>query len=133
MADMVRKMQPEKALVILQFTPKAASGDLSKAIETAIANAKQQGLSSEQVFIKSLEINEGPKMRRSRAGTRGRSKPYKKRMSHIKIVLTDQIMQKEENKVNKLDKKERRQKAVVLDDSADKAEVTEQDKTESVQ
>lgn len=89
LADMVRAMDPEKALEALRFTNKATAEDLSKAIQTVLANAKQKGM--EKVIFESLEINEGPKMRRFRAGARGRVKPYKRRMSHIKIVLSDNL------------------------------------------
>ena len=84
-ADMVRTLNPEQALEALQFSPQAAARDLSKAIKTALANAKVKGI-NEAVF-KTIEINEGPIMKRFMAGTRGRAKPYTKRMSHIKIVL----------------------------------------------
>lgn len=87
---MIRKMTPSKAVLTLEFTQKYASVDLSKAIKTALANAKQQGLSEEALTFKKIEINEGPKLKRFRAGTRGRAKPYVKRQSHIKIVLTDE-------------------------------------------
>ncbi len=89
--DMVRKMEPAKALNILRVTPKLAAKDLEKALQTVLANAKQQGLDIEKVNFKKIEINESMKMRRFRAGTRGRVKPYKKRMSHIKIVLSDEL------------------------------------------
>lgn len=87
-ADMIRKMSPEQALLTLQFTPRAAALDLAKAIKTAMANSQDKtGLD-----FKKIEINEGVKMRRNRIGTagRGRSRPYKKRFSHIHIVLTDE-------------------------------------------
>ena len=86
---MVRKMQPGRALDILRVTPKYAASDLIKAIETVLANAKSKGMDVEKVTFKKLEIDESMKMRRFRAGTRGRAKPYKKRMSHIKIVISD--------------------------------------------
>lgn len=87
-ADMIRKMTPARALETLVFTNRAAALSLSKAIKTAIANTGK-----DDVVFKSLEINEAMKMRRNRVGTagRGRSRPYKKRWSHIKIVLTDDV------------------------------------------
>jgi len=91
-ADMVRKMEPVKALEILSFTPKAAAKDLFKAIQVALANSKQKGLDLEKAIFKNLEINESTKMKRFRAGTRGRVKPFKKRMAHIKIVLSDELV-----------------------------------------
>jgi large subunit ribosomal protein L22 len=89
-ADMVRKMLPSQALNILQATPKMAAQDLEKALSTVLANAKQQGLDASKLTFSKIEVNESMKMRRFRSGTRGRVKPYKKRMSHIKIVLTDE-------------------------------------------
>lgn len=90
-ADMVRKMQPNRALEVLKITPKDAALDLAKAIETVLANAKQSGLDSQSVSFKVLEVNESLKMRRFRAGTRGRVRPFKRRMAHIKIVVSDEI------------------------------------------
>lgn len=87
-ADMVRKMDPYHALDILQFTNKAAATPLAKAIKTVIANASRK----EGLTFKSIEVNEGLKLKRYRVGTAGagRGRPYKKRMSQIKIVLTDE-------------------------------------------
>ncbi|MDP3974234.1 MAG: 50S ribosomal protein L22 [Candidatus Daviesbacteria bacterium] len=89
-ADMVRKMKPEEAIDILAITPKASAQTLQYALKTALANAKQKGMDLQNINVKSLEINESMKMKRFRAGTRGRIKPYAKRMSHIKIVLSDE-------------------------------------------
>lgn len=122
-ADMIRKMEPSKALITLDFTPKYAAKDLSTAIKTALANAKQSGLDLEKAVFKSLEINESTKMKRYRAGTRGRVKPYKRRMAHIKIVLSDEgkvISQKAENKKIKKEKGGK-QTEVVMDNSASSA------------
>ncbi len=89
-ADMVRKMSPERALETLQFTNKAAALPLAKAIKTAVANAGKV----ENLSFKKLEINEGSKLKRYRPGTagRGRGRPYKRRWSNIKVVLTDDVV-----------------------------------------
>lgn len=88
---MVRKMGPRQALNSLRFTKKSAASPLSKAISTALANARQQKVDEEILVFKSMEINEGPRMRRFRAQARGRANPFKRRMSHIKIVLSDEL------------------------------------------
>lgn len=101
-ADMVRSMKPVEALNVLKFTPKMASGDLSAAIKTALGNAKQAGGDSDRMIFKSIEINEGPKMRRFRAAPRGRVRPYKRRMAHIRIVLSDEVrIQKDSERLRK--------------------------------
>lgn len=86
---MIRQMEPDKALDVLRVTPKYAAKDLIKALETVLANVRQTGKDVTSISFKKIEINESTKMRRFRAGTRGRAKPYKKRMAHIKIVLSD--------------------------------------------
>ncbi len=90
-ADMIRKMSPSQAVEVLEFANQAAAVPLSKAIKTALANAGK-----DDVVFKKIEINEGMKLKRYRAGTagRGRGRPYKKRWSHIKIVLTDETQVK---------------------------------------
>lgn len=103
-ADMIRKMEPDKALDILRLTPKYAAKDLVKALETVLANAKQAGIDVEKVIFKKLEIDESMKMRRFRAGTRGRVKPYKRRMAHIKIVISDQVTVDSKKQEKKEDK-----------------------------
>lgn len=90
MADMVRKMNPEQALQVLEFTNKAAAEPLAKSIKTVLANAKQLGVEIQNTSFSRIEINEGVRMKRLRAGSRGRANPYKKRTSHIKIVLSDE-------------------------------------------
>ena len=105
-ADMIRQMAPTDALRVLDVTPKYAAKDLSKALKTALANAKQQGLDESSLSFKKIEIDEGVRMKRFRAGTRGRARPYKKRMSHIKIVLADDLSSKLKVQSEKLKKEE---------------------------
>ncbi len=87
-ADMVRSMSVDQALTTLKFANKAAAITLEKAIRTALANSGNG--TGATMFFKSLEVNEGMKMRRFRAtGGKGRARPYKRRMSQIRVVLTN--------------------------------------------
>lgn len=129
--DMVRKMTPGKALGVLQFTQKEAAKNVSAAIKTALANAKQKGLDEDKITFKTLEVNEGPTMKRIRAGTRGRAKPYQRRMSHLKIVLIDDL-RIENAKLRVNNKKGGKQTKVVLDDLAKSAKLKSKAKTKSV-
>lgn len=89
--DMIRKMKPLSAVQILEFTNKSAALPVSKAIKTVLGNAKSQNLDVNQMIFKSIEVNGATKMKRYRPGTKGRAKPYAKRMTHIKIVLTEEV------------------------------------------
>jgi large subunit ribosomal protein L22 len=115
---MIRKMSPIDAIERLPFTHKRAADSLSKVIKAAVANARQKGANDSELVFKEIEINEGPRLRRFRAGARGRAKPYKKRMSHIRVVLETKTQPKVETvakqeevksvegKVQKVEKKE---------------------------
>lgn len=87
---MVRKMSPEKAVVALEFTQKAAALPLAKAIKTAVANAKNKNPNIEELVFKALEVNEGLRMKRMRAAGRSHRQPYQRKTSQIRVILTDQ-------------------------------------------
>lgn len=86
-AHLLKDLTPSEAVEKLPFVGKKAANPILKVIKTAIANAKQKGLKTDTLYFKEVQIQEGPRLKRGRAGARGRVKPYKRRMSHIKIVL----------------------------------------------
>jgi large subunit ribosomal protein L22 len=85
----VRKMEPGESVEKLPFMGKRGTYVLLKVIKSAIANAKQKGINAQDLVFKEIQINEGPRLKRFRAGSRGRAKPYKKLMSHIRVVLME--------------------------------------------
>ena len=84
----IKKLKPTEAYEKLPYVKKRAAELLRKVIGTAIANARQANLNEADLIFKEIQIGEGPRLKRWRAGARGRAKPYKKRMSHIRVVLT---------------------------------------------
>ena len=94
-ADMVRELEPNRAVDTLPHVGKRAAEPLAKVIKTAIANAKQKGFSESDLTFKEIQINEGPTLKRGRAVSRGRWHPIMKRMSHIRVVLKTKEMRKQ--------------------------------------
>lgn len=87
-ADLVRRQTPSQALTSLKFTTKRAGEPLSKAIASAIANAKHNfGLDEKLLKFKKLEILKGRTIKRYRFAARGRVRPILKRTTNIKVVL----------------------------------------------
>jgi len=84
----VKKMKPAEAVEKLPFVQKRAAKDLAKVIKAAIASAKAQGVSDMNLVFKEIQIGEGPRLKRGRAASRGMWHPFKKRMAHIRVVLT---------------------------------------------
>lgn len=88
-ADSIRRMTPSAALTALTHTPKAAAEPLTKTISSAIANAKQKGVDGVGLKFKTIEIMGGPAMKRWNAISKGQAHAFKKRMTHIRIILED--------------------------------------------
>jgi large subunit ribosomal protein L22 len=86
--DTLRGRAVGDALTVLRFRGKAAAKPVAKVIESAVANAEENyGLSADQLYIAEIYADEGPTLKRGRAGPRGRYKPLLKRSSHITVVL----------------------------------------------
>ncbi len=88
----VRGMRAQDALEVLALLPQAAAVPVYKTVKSAMANADENfALEQEDLFIAEIRIDEGPRLRRARYGARGRFKPIKKRMSHITVVLEEDL------------------------------------------
>lgn len=87
-ADSIRNKTAAEALQMLELIRKRASYPLEKTLKSAIANATHNAKAvKEELLIKKIEVTEGPAFKRFHPSTRGRTHPYKKRTSHIRIVL----------------------------------------------
>jgi large subunit ribosomal protein L22 len=88
--DLVRGRAVNEALTVLRFTPKAAADPVARVIASAAANAEENyGLAADELYVARIWADEGPTLRRGRAGARGRYKPLLKRGSHITVVLAE--------------------------------------------
>ncbi len=84
----VKTMTPVQAREVLRHTPRKSGTLLYGILHSAITNAVQTLKVSENMLqFKSLAVDEGRKMRRYRAGSRGMARPYVRKYSHVKVVL----------------------------------------------
>jgi large subunit ribosomal protein L22 len=89
--DLVRGKKVEEARQILLFTRKYAADPVSKVLNSAFANAKQNPNIDENIlFVKEVFVDQGPSLKRWRARAQGRAASIKKRMSHITVVLDEE-------------------------------------------
>lgn len=80
------------ALALLQFTPKKAAPLIAKTLKSAIANAENNNnLRVEGLVVLEATVGEGPTIKRFVPKARGSAGPIRKRTSHIRIVLTDEV------------------------------------------
>ncbi len=99
-ADLVRGKDVEKALGILKFNSKEASGRMEKLLLSAIANweAKNEGkrLEESQVYIKEVYVDSGRMLKRIQPAPQGRAHRVRKRSNHVTMVLDSKVAQEVE-------------------------------------
>ena len=81
-----------KALDLLIWTPRKAARLIEKTLKSAVANAeKNNNLRADKLVVQEAVVGEGPTMRRFRPKARGSAGAIRKRTSHIRIILTDEL------------------------------------------
>jgi len=89
-ADLIRGKSTEEAQTILNFSIKRASLPLLKLLKSALANAKNNlGLEGTNFYITKITVDEGPKLKRWRARSRGQAYEIQKKTSHITLILKE--------------------------------------------
>ena len=88
-ADAVRGRKVGDALAMLKYTPQAAAEHLSKLLRSAVANAEQKGgrVDVDALYVKTLTVDQGPKMRRFMPRAMGRAYRVEKKTSHVYVEL----------------------------------------------
>lgn len=80
------------ALDIVAFSPKKAAALVGKTLKSAIANAENNAnLRVDKLVVQEATVGEGPTFKRFQPKARGSAGPIRKRTSHIRIILTDEI------------------------------------------
>ena len=93
MREVVRTIQGRKAAEAVDYLtliPRKSARLIAKTLKSAIANAENNNnLSADALRVKSAIVENGPVLKRFKAGARGSAMPRRKKMSHIRIVLSD--------------------------------------------
>jgi large subunit ribosomal protein L22 len=89
-ADQIRGQSVEQALNLLSFSPKKGASIIKGVLESAIANAEHNaGADVDELRVHTIQVNEGPTMKRIRARAKGRATRIMKRTSHIKLSVAE--------------------------------------------
>jgi len=92
-ANEVRGMDVQLAIDTLKFMPQKAALLISKAVRSALANARdykgEDKPDVDQLYIRFISVDEGPTIRRMKARAYGRANRKRRRTSHITVVLAE--------------------------------------------
>ena len=89
-ADMVRGVEVFKALGLLHFSNKAAAADIEKLLKSAISNWEQKNnakAESGQLYIKAINVDCAPMLKRLRPAPQGRGYRIRKRSNHVTLFV----------------------------------------------
>ncbi len=90
-ADMVRGMEVNRALDVLKFSAKEASGRVEKLLMSAVANwqAKNEGVRLEEsnLYVKTIAVDSGRILKRLRPAPQGRAHRVRKRSNHVTLCI----------------------------------------------
>lgn len=87
LADLVRGKKVSDALRTLAFVDKRASGPFIKVINSAVANAKNEGREADTLKIAKVTVDKGVVSTRFMPRARGSASPINRRSSHIAVEL----------------------------------------------
>jgi large subunit ribosomal protein L22 len=89
-ADQIRGLNVERALNTLAFSTKKGAALIKKVLESAIANAEHNaGADIDALRVESIQVNEGPTMKRIMPRAKGRANRIMKRTSHITLTVAE--------------------------------------------
>lgn len=111
-ANLIKGKKITDAETELKFLPKRAAFPMKKLLDSAVANAKQNGVEKENLIISNVTVNKGIVFKRFMPRARGSSSKINKRNSHVEITLKEKtdskkVESKKEVKDTKTVKKEK--------------------------
>ncbi|MEI6556527.1 MAG: 50S ribosomal protein L22 [Paludibacter sp.] len=89
-ADMIRGMEVNKALSVLKFSSKEASGRLEKLLKSAIANWEtktEQKADNANLYVSGIAVDSATMLKRLRTAPQGRGYRIRKRSNHVTIFV----------------------------------------------
>jgi large subunit ribosomal protein L22 len=93
--DLIRGLPVNRALTVLDRSPRRAAVLVGKVVRSAVANAEQDtNVDPNQLQVAVARVDEGPLLGgflRWRPGPRGRAMPIHKRTAHIHITLAPSV------------------------------------------
>jgi large subunit ribosomal protein L22 len=89
-ADLIRGRDVEEALSTLTFSTQKSARIIKKVLESAVANAEHNaGADIDELKVASIQVDEGPTMKRIQPRAKGRANRIMKRTSHIRLTVAE--------------------------------------------
>lgn len=86
--DLIRGLDAGEAREVLKYSKRRAALFIDRVLLSAMTNAQQAGADVEELVVAKAVADEGPTLKRWKAGPHGRVRPILKRRAHIEIELS---------------------------------------------
>ena len=89
LVDLIRGMEVEKALAVLEHNPKHPAVPLRKLVMSAISNwkAKNEGEDESALIVKTIMVDGARVLKRMRPAPQGRGYRVRKRSNHVTVIV----------------------------------------------
>ena len=91
LVDLIRGMEVEKALGVLQFNSKHSAVPLQKLLKSAINNWEQKNegakVEDAKLIVKTVMVDGGRVIKRMRPAPQGRGYKIRKRSNHVTLIV----------------------------------------------
>jgi large subunit ribosomal protein L22 len=88
--DLIRGKKVSEARTVLNLAKKSSAAVVKKVLDSAVANAGQTGvIDLDTLYVKQAYVDLGASMKRFRPAPMGRAHRYRRRSSHITIVVAE--------------------------------------------
>jgi large subunit ribosomal protein L22 len=90
-ADLIRRKPYTEAISLLANLPHKGARLIGKTVKSAASNALGQNkkLDEDMLYVRDVQVDEGPRMKRVWFRARGRADMLLKRMCHITVVVDE--------------------------------------------
>lgn len=89
-AQTIRGLKVDKALIDLQFSKRRVAQDVLKALQSAVANAENNhGLDVDRLYVAEAYVGKSVIMKRFRARAKGRAASIHKLFSNLTVVVRE--------------------------------------------
>jgi large subunit ribosomal protein L22 len=90
-ADLIRRKPYPEAVSILENMPHKGARLIRKTVKSAASNAlgANKKLDEDMLYVREIQVDEGPRMKRIWFRARGRADTLLKRMCHITVVIDE--------------------------------------------
>ena len=106
LADLIRGMEVDKALGVLQFNPKHPAVPLYKLLKSAINNWEQKNTDAKVedagLIVKTIMVDGGRVIKRMRPAPQGRGYRVRKRSNHVTLIVDSKSLDNKNVSVKKL-------------------------------